>query len=60
MQQALKIVEEINRMSKAIEKTKSEYLKRDYGKAIKRKTAELRQYCRLNQLNYNAIINTKI
>lgn len=35
---------EIERMNQAMIKTSSPYLKRDYGKAIKRMKAELREY----------------
>lgn len=37
-------VAEIRRMEAAVEQTKSEYLKRDYGKAIKRMKKELAEY----------------
>lgn len=37
-------VTEINRLKEAISKTKSEYLKRDYSKRIKRMNSELKQY----------------
>lgn len=41
-----KHVAEINRLKDAIERTNSEYLKRDYSKALKRMQAELREYDR--------------
>lgn len=37
-------VTEINRLQQAIEKSESIYLKRDYGKKIRKMTAELREY----------------
>lgn len=37
-------VDEINRIKRALEKTTSEYLKRDYTKALRRLTMELREY----------------
>ena len=39
-------VAEIERLKAAIAKTNSEYLKRDYGKALKRMQRELRDYDR--------------
>ena len=41
-----KHVAEIERLKTAMEKTDSEYLKRDYGKALKRMQRELRDYDR--------------
>ena len=41
-----KHVAEIERLKTAIKKTDSEYLKRDYKKAIKRMSAELKEYDR--------------
>ena len=41
-----KHVAEMKRLKTAIEKTDSEYLKRDYGKALKRMQRELRDYDR--------------
>lgn len=41
-----KHVTEMERLKNAIAKTKSEYLKKDYGKALKRMQAELREYDR--------------
>lgn len=38
-----KIVAEIQRLKKAIAKTDSEYLKRDYGKALKQLEKQLRK-----------------
>lgn len=37
-------VAEINRLRKAYDKTKSNYLRRDYGKAISRMEKELAEY----------------
>jgi hypothetical protein len=42
-------VEKINWYKSAIANTKSEYLKRDYQKAIKRMQKELREYDRLHK-----------
>ena len=41
-----KHVAEMERLKTAIDKTDSEYLKRDYGKALKRMERELREYDR--------------
>ena len=41
-----KHVAEMERLKTAMEKTDSEYLKRDYGKALKRMERELREYDR--------------
>lgn len=39
-----KFVQEMKRLEEAIEKTKSEYLKYDYSKALKRMKLELAYY----------------
>ena len=41
-----KHVAEMERLKTAIKKTDSEYLKRDYKKALKRMSAELKEYNR--------------
>ena len=41
-----KHIAEIERLKTAIEKTDSKYLKRDYKKALKRMSAELKEYDR--------------
>lgn len=56
MEQALKVVCEINRMRGAIEKTKSAKLKNDYSKGIRKLTAELKEYCYYKKLNFNEIM----
>ena len=56
MKQALKVVEEIERLKGAIEKTKSEKLKHDYSKGIRKLTAELKEYCRYKKLNFNEVM----
>lgn len=40
---------EINRLEEAKRRTTSEHLRRDYGKAIRKMRAELRQYDRFKQ-----------
>lgn len=51
MKQALIYLEEIKRMQQAISKTKSYKLQNDYRKAIKRKQAELKEYCKYKNIN---------
>lgn len=51
MQQALMCLDEIKRMQQAISKTKSYKLQNDYRKAIKRKKAELKEYCEYKNIN---------
>lgn len=51
MKQALIHLEEINRLKDAISRTKSQKLRNDYSKAIKRKKAELREYCKYKNIN---------
>jgi hypothetical protein len=41
-----KHIAEMERLKNAIDKTESEYLKRDYKKALKRMSAELKEYDR--------------
>lgn len=56
MKQALKVVAEIERLKGAVEKTKSAHLKNDYSKAIRRLTAELKEYCGYKKLNYKEVM----
>jgi hypothetical protein len=51
MKQALIYLDEIKRMQQAISKTKSYKLQNDYRKAIKRKQAELKEYCKYKNIN---------
>jgi hypothetical protein len=57
MRAARKQVEEIQRLKKAIEKTKSAHLKNDYSKNIKRLTSELREYCKYRNYDFYKVIN---
>lgn len=52
---AMQEVADIRRMQHAINITKSEKLKNDYRKSIKRKSKELREYCRFTGANYEAL-----
>lgn len=47
---------EINRLYDAIENTKSEKLKNDYIKRIKRLKSELKEYCSYKGYSYQKII----
>ena len=49
-------VADIRRMQHAIHITKSEKLKNDYRKSIRKKSKELREYCRFTGKNYEAIM----
>lgn len=52
MMAIIKELDDIKRMQEAIENTDSEYLKRDYKKAIKRKRNEIKEFCKFRGLNY--------
>ena len=56
MKQAIKVVEEIERLKGAIEKTESEKLKKDYSKGIRKLTAELKQYCYYKKLKFSEVM----
>lgn len=56
MKQALLFAADIKRMRAAIETTSSEYLIRDYKKAIKRKTKELKYYCACRGLDFEDVM----
>ena len=56
MKQALKQIEEINRLQEAIQKTNSPKLRNDYSKAVRHKKAELREYCKYKNIDMKGII----
>lgn len=56
MKQALIVVAEISRLKRATEKTKSAHLKNDYSKAIRKQTAELKEYCGYRKLNFDEVM----
>ena len=56
MKQALKVVQEIERLKAAKEKTKSAKLKNDYSKGIRNLTAELKEYCYYKNLNFERVM----
>ena len=58
MKRAIELAAEIERKKAAIHKTKSEYLRRDYGKSIKRSMAELKYYCRSRGIDYDEVIRS--
>ena len=52
MKQALILVDEINRKRKAIDETKSIYLKSDYLKSISDDIRELKTYCKYKKISF--------
>ena len=55
MKQAQILIDDIKRMKQAIAKTKSYKLRKDYTKAIKRKTSELFEYCQYKGLIFDSV-----
>lgn len=55
MKQAQILIDDINRMKQAIVKTKSYKLRKDYTKAISRKTKELIDYCSYKGLEFDSV-----
>ena len=55
MEQALKVVAEINRKREAIRKTNSTYLINDYHKSIRADMVELRDYCKFKGIDFNEV-----
>lgn len=49
-------LEEIKRLKRAINKTKSQYIKNDYSKNIRKLQKELKEYCQYRGYNYKEII----
>lgn len=56
MRAAMRQVEEIRRLEKAIGKTKSTYLINDYSKNIRTLKRELREYCGYRGFDYNEVL----
>ena len=56
MKQAMIVVNEIKRLEKAMEKSKSAYLKNDYAKNIKELKSDLKEYCGYRNLNYYVLL----
>lgn len=57
MNQAVKLAKEICRKITAVNKTKSETLKRDYNKSINNDIAELIYYCESLQIDIQEVFN---
>lgn len=55
MKQALILIEEINRKRKAVQETKSQYLKNDYSKRIRADMFELKDYCKYRGLKFKEL-----
>lgn len=55
MNQALKLVDEINRKKKAVLETRSSYLRNDYAKSIRADIFELRDYCKFKGLDFKEV-----
>jgi hypothetical protein len=56
MKQAIKVVEEIERLKGAIYKTNSEHLIKDYSKQTVKLIKELKTYCKYKNLNFNEVM----
>lgn len=57
MNQAIKLAKEICRKITAVNKTKSETLKRDYNKSISNDIDELSYYCECLQIDVKEVFN---
>ena len=55
MKQAQILIDDIKRMKIVVAKTKSYKLRKDYTKAIKRKTSELFEYCKYKGLIFDSV-----
>ena len=51
---------EILRKEEAIRKTKSEKLKRDYSKNVKKSIKELKYYCKINGLRFMDVMKKAV
>ena len=51
---------EILRKKEAIRKTKSEKLKRDYSKNVKKSIKELKYYCKINGLRFMDVMQKAV
>ena len=56
MEQALLLIDEINRKKEAIRKTKSTYLINDYYKSVRADMFELRDYCKYKGLDFKKVV----
>lgn len=55
MKQALKLIDEINRMKLSINNSSSVYLRRDYEKVIRRDLRDLEEYCSYKGIDYKEL-----
>ena len=55
MKQAQILIDDIKRMKQAMAKSKSYKLRKDYTKAISRKTKELIDYCNYKGLEFDSV-----
>lgn len=56
MKAAIRQMKEIDRLEKAISKTKSVYLKNDYIKNLRTLKSELKEYCGYRGFDYDRIL----
>lgn len=56
MKAAREHIQEINRLYKAMHKSKSQYLKNDYSKRIHNMKKELKTYCGYRGYNYKELM----
>lgn len=56
MVKAVEFMREINRKSRAAKSSKSEYLKNDYLKSIRRDIADLKFYCNCHGIKYEDVV----
>lgn len=59
MKQAMLVVNEIQRLKTASEKSKSRYLKNDYSKNISYLLRELKFYCEHKGIDFHKLIKNK-
>lgn len=59
-QTAINHAMEILRKEEAIRKTKSEKLKRDYSKNVKKSIKELKYYCKMNGLRFMDVMQKAV
>lgn len=57
MKQAKEMAKEIYRKKQALQKTKSEHLKRDYTKSINSDLRELKDYCKFKGLDIKEVLS---
>lgn len=55
MNNAIEYAREIQRKINARDKSKSIFLKKDYGRAVTREINELKYYCKAKELNFDVV-----